>query len=85
MSVKARRASGTRCEGNDEFHHATAPRESGAVERLLASAYQEGPAEGDCAHHGGDNGRCATGVLVTRRTDDAGDPIGYLLMSSDTA
>ena len=55
-----------------------------SVKARRASGYQEGPAEGDCAR-GGDNGRCATGVLVTRRTDDTGDPIGYLLMSSDTA
>ncbi|MGC2411724.1 MAG: hypothetical protein WA459_03380 [Stellaceae bacterium] len=85
MPVKVRRASGAGRDRNGGRHHAPAVPESGAVEKLLASAYQEGSAAGDC-EHGDDDGRLfAAGVVVTRRTDDEGNPIGYLLMSSDTA
>ncbi|MFI4947578.1 MAG: hypothetical protein ACHQC9_02105 [Alphaproteobacteria bacterium] len=85
MSVKIRRDRGARQEGNDKFPCAPAPSDPGAVERLLASAYQAGSAGGDLARDGDEGGRCAAGVVVTRRTDESGNPIGYLLMSSEPA
>jgi len=85
MLVKVRRDHGARQARNKQSRCAPTPCESGAVERLLASAYQAGAAEGDFTREGEGGGRCAAGVVVTRRTDESGNPIGYLLMSSEPA
>ena len=56
---------------------------SGAVKKLLDTAYETGLAEGEFERIRKDGGRFAASVVVTRRNDASGKPIGYLLMSSD--
>jgi len=56
---------------------------SGAVEKLMATAYEKGIAEGDFERIRKDGSRFMANVVVTRRNDASGNPIGYLLMSSD--
>jgi PAS domain S-box-containing protein len=68
---------------NSEILHAPEDVRSGAVERLLKSAYEEGLAEGEFARVRKDGTRFTASVVVTRRNDPSGNPIGYLLMSSD--
>jgi hypothetical protein len=85
MPVKVRRTSAARHEDNGDRRYAPAAGESGAVEQLLASAYQAASGEGDFERGGDDGRRFAGGVVVTRRTDDSGNPIAYQLISSDTA
>ena len=68
MSVKVRRISEARHEGNGERRYA--PTAAG---------------EGDFEREDDGGRRFAGGVVVTRRTDDSGNPIAYQLTSSDTA
>ncbi len=63
--------------------HAPEDLKSGAVDRLLATAYEKGLAEGEFVRVRKDRSRFAASVVVTRRDDAAGRPIGYLLMSND--
>ncbi len=56
---------------------------SGAVERLLATAFEKGLAEGDFERTRRDGSRFPANIVVTRRNDAAGNPIGYLVISSD--
>ena len=56
---------------------------SGAVERMLAIAHEKGVAEGEFQRVRKDGIRFFASVVVTRRDDAAGHPIGYLLMSND--
>jgi PAS domain S-box-containing protein len=56
---------------------------SGAVEQLLTQARERGLAEGTFERVRRDGSRFFAGVVVTRRDDDEGRPIGYLLMSND--
>ena len=56
---------------------------SGAVDRLLTRAYQDGLAEGTFQRVRKDGSRFAASVVVTRRDDTDGQPLGFLLMSND--
>ncbi|MDD1750804.1 MAG: PAS domain-containing protein, partial [Methanothrix sp.] len=56
---------------------------SGAVDRLLKRAYEQGIAEGEFVRVRKDGSRFAASVVVTRRNDSSGNPIGFLLMSND--
>ena len=56
---------------------------SGAVDRLLTKAYQDGLAEDTFERVRKDGSRFAASVVVTRRDDADGHPIGFLLMSND--
>jgi PAS domain S-box-containing protein len=68
---------------NSEILHTPEDVTSGAVRRLLEAAYEKGLAEGEFVRVRMDGSRFAASVVVTRRNDAAGNPIGYLLMSSD--
>ena len=57
--------------------------ESGAVDRLLDAAYTKGLAEGEFQRVRKDGSRFMASVVVTRRNDTSGNPIGFLLMSND--
>ncbi len=56
---------------------------SGAVDKLMAAAFEKGLAEGDFQRVRKDGSRFMANVVVTRRNDSVGNAIGYLLMSSD--
>jgi PAS domain S-box-containing protein len=68
---------------NSEILHTHEDIASGAVKRLLQAAYDKGLAEGEFERVRKDGARFSASVVVTRRNDAAGNPIGYLLMSSD--
>lgn len=57
--------------------------QSGKVAELLAAAHANGLAEGEFQRVRKDGSRFAASVVVTRRDDASGQPIGYLLMSND--
>ena len=56
---------------------------AGRVDTLLKSAHEKGLAEGEFQRVRKDGTRFAASVVVTRRDDASGHPIGYLLMSND--
>src|SRR5205823_6456872 len=68
---------------NSEVLHIPEDVRSGAVKKLLETAYEKGLAEGEFVRVRKDGARFAASVVVTRRNDALGNPIGYLLMSSD--
>ncbi len=83
----ARRNYGYTAEGilgkNSEILHTPEDVESGAVGKLLVAAYEKGLAEGEFERVRKDGSRFMASVVVTRRNDASGNPVGYLLMSSD--
>ncbi len=56
---------------------------SGAVDKMLEMAYEKGLAEGEFVRVRKDGSRFMASVVVTRRNDASGRPIGFLLMSND--
>ena len=68
---------------SSEILHTPEDIASGAVAQLLKTAYDSGLAEGEFERLRRDGSRFAASVVVTRRSDAQGNPIGYLLMSSD--
>jgi PAS domain S-box-containing protein len=57
--------------------------QSGAVDKMLSTAYEKGLAEGEFQRVRKDGSHFVANVVVTRRNDSSGNPIGYLLMSTD--
>ena len=68
---------------NSDILHSPDDVTSGAVQRLLDTAFKTGLAEGEFERVRKDGARFPASVVVTRRNDASGNPIGYLLMSSD--
>jgi PAS domain S-box-containing protein len=68
---------------NSNVLHTPEDIQSGAVERLFYTAHDRGLAEAEFVRVRQDGTRFAASVVVTRRDDPGGRPIGYLLMSSD--
>ena len=56
---------------------------SGAARSLLDESYRNGVAKGDFDRIRKDGSWFVAGVVITRRDDAGGHPIGYLLMSDD--
>jgi PAS domain S-box-containing protein len=63
--------------------YAPESRNSTAVQHWFKTAYDEGLAEGEFEHIRKDGTRLPAQIVVTRRGDALGNPIGYLLISSD--
>lgn len=57
--------------------------ESGAVNRLRTTAYKDGLAEGTFERVRKDGSRFTANVVLNRRDDTLGHPVGFLLMSHD--
>lgn len=70
---------------SSELLHAPEDIKSGVVDALIKRALTEGLAEGEFTRIRKNGSRFAANVVVTRRNDSAGNPIGYLLMSSDVS
>ncbi|MHB8886032.1 MAG: PAS domain-containing protein [Methylovirgula sp.] len=68
---------------NSNILHTPEDIQSGAVDRLFRVADEKGLAEAEFIRMRKDGSRFAASVVVTRRDDPSGRPIGYLLMSND--
>ena len=68
---------------NSSILHKPEDVRSGAVKKMLADALKNGLAEGEFERVRKDGSRFWASLVVTRRLDSAGSPIGYLLMSND--
>jgi PAS domain S-box-containing protein len=63
--------------------HAPEDLSSGVVQRMFTTAYETGLAEGEFERVRQDRTRFWANVVITRRNDAEGNPIGFLLMSND--
>ncbi|MBB3169602.1 PAS domain-containing protein [Simiduia aestuariiviva] len=70
---------------SSEILHTQEDLDSGLVKNMIDVAYREGLAEGEFTRVRKNGSKFAANVVVTRRNDAAGNPIGYLLMSSDVS
>jgi PAS domain S-box-containing protein len=68
---------------NSDILHTPPDVESGAVSRLRTAAYKDGMAEGTFEGVRKDGSPFTASVVVTRRDDALGHPVGFLLMSED--
>ena len=68
---------------NSNILHTPEDLASGAVDLLFETAHEKGLAESEFQRMRKDGSRFAASVVVTRRDDTLGHPIGYLLMSTD--
>jgi PAS domain S-box-containing protein len=68
---------------NSNILHTPEDLASGAVDRLFEMAHNKGLAESEFQRLRKDGSRFPASVVVTRRDDASGHPIGYLLMSTD--
>jgi PAS domain S-box-containing protein len=68
---------------NAQILHTPEDVTSGIVGEMLAAAFEKGVAEGEFERVRQDGTRFWANVVVTRRNDATGNPIGYLLMSND--
>jgi PAS domain S-box-containing protein len=68
---------------NSNILHTPDDLASGAVERLFEKAREKGLAEAEFQRVRKDGSRFAASVVITRRDDADGHPIGFLLMSTD--
>lgn len=56
---------------------------SGVVDKVIQEAYEKGIAEGEFQRVRKDGSCFVANVVITRRNDPAGNPVGYLIMSTD--
>ena len=68
---------------SQDILHTPEDRASGAVDQLVEIANDKGIAEGEFERVRKDGTRFPAQVVVTRRDDASGNPIGYLIISSD--
>src|SRR6185295_12711753 len=68
---------------NSNILHTPEDLASGAVDRLFTIALEKGLAESEFHRMRKDGSGFAASVVVTRRDDTTGHPIGFLLMSTD--
>ena len=67
----------------EDILHTPEDRASGAVDQLVETAKEKGLAEGEFERVRKDGTRFPAQVVLTRRDDAAGNPIGFLVVSSD--
>ena len=68
---------------NSSILHVPEDLQSGEVDKMLKLAYEQGLVEGEFQRIRKDGSRFIASVVVTRRNDSTGNPIGYLLISND--
>jgi PAS domain S-box-containing protein len=68
---------------SQDILHTPEDRASGAADRLIRTANAKGVAEGEFERVRKDGTHFPAGVVMTRREDASGEPIGYLIISDD--
>ena len=68
---------------NQDILHTPEDRASGAADQLIKTANDKGIAEAEFERVRKDGTRFPSHIVVTRRDDASGNPIGYLIISSD--
>ena len=68
---------------NQDILHTPEDRASGAVDQLVETANEKGIAEAEFERVRKDGTRFPAQIVVTRRDDASGNPIGFLVISSD--